>query len=270
MKIFLFGANGMLGYYLNIYLGSKYDVVPVVRNDLDLASSPKLEISKFLDKNISSKDIIINAAGIIKQKEYNVLDMVLVNSVFPQILAEFKVKSGCRVIHITTDCVFDGEKGNYTEKDLHNCVDEYGKTKSLGENPNLTNIRTSIIGEEKNSKKSLLEWIISNKGEEVDGYNNHLWNGVTCLELAKIIERMINEDKFWTGVRHIFSPDTLSKYEILNIVNDIYDLNMKINKKDTDIHCYRNLSTIYDNKMVVKTIYDQILEMKEFGGKYFK
>ena len=116
----------------------------------------------------------------------------MVNSVLPNVLSEIKnmyANKNLQVIHVTTDCVYNGKTGGYDENSPHECIDDYSMSKSLGENKNLTNIRTSIIGEEITYKKSLLEWVRSNKaGSTIYGYVNHLWNGVTCLELAKFID----------------------------------------------------------------------------------
>jgi len=263
MKIIIFGSNGMLGNYLTTYLGKKYNILALTRKDIDLSTADESTIIRFLTNNVSKNDVIINACGVIKQREYNLIDMIKVNSVFPHILAKAKKDIGCNVIHVTTDCVFKGYGGSYLEHDKHDCLDDYGKSKSLGENPTLTTIRTSIIGEEKNNKKSLLEWIISNKNNTVDGYDNHLWNGITCLEFSKIVDRIVSNNMYWHGTKHLFSPTIVSKYELVKMINEIYNLNITINKKTTDINCFRNLSTMGDN-LIDKELYDQILELKEF------
>lgn len=264
MKIIIFGSNGMLGTYLNKFFEKKYVVLPLTRKDIDLSKSTEEEIYNFLLKTIKKDDIIINASGIIKQREYKINDMIKVNSIFPNILSSFKKNIDCKIIHITTDCVFSGYKGYYNENDHHDCTDEYGKTKSLGENKDLTIIRTSIIGEEINNKKSLVEWVKSQSETSIDGYINHLWNGVTCLELSKLIDRMITNKNFWKGVRHIFSPKTVSKYELVTMISVIFKLNILIDKKETSERCYRNLSSLYDN-LIELDLYDQIIEMKKFN-----
>ncbi len=266
MKIIIFGSNGMLGRYLNNFLSEIYDVVPITRKDIDLSKSNENEILKFLSTHVSEKDLIINAAGVIKQREYNINDMINVNSIFPNLLSKFKKNINCNIIHITTDCVYNGLKGNYTENDYHDCLDEYGKTKSLGENKDLTIIRTSIIGEEINNKKSLIEWAKSQSNKTINGYSNHLWNGITCLELSKLIDNMIKTKNFWPGVKHIFSPKTVSKYELLNIINEIYNLNIIINKIETPEKCFRNLNSLYTSPIELN-LYDQIIEIKKFNNK---
>lgn len=262
MKVIILGSNGMLGNYLKTYLSKKYDVIALTRKDIDF-SADEFHIINSLRTIINKGDVIINACGVLKQREYNTLDMIMVNSVLPHILAKLKEQTKCEVIHITTDCVFSGAKGLYLETDKHDCIDDYGKTKSLGENTTLTNIRTSIIGQEKFNKKSLLEWVRSNKGNTIDGYDNHLWNGVTCLELAKYIESIITTNSYWLGVRHVFSPNTVSKFELIHMINDIYDLDLTINKKSTDTPCYRNLSSLLTG-VISKSLYNQIEDLKEY------
>jgi dTDP-4-dehydrorhamnose reductase len=263
MKIILLGANGMLGSYLRSYLSNKYELLPLTRNDIDLSTSES-DIISYLDKITNEGDIIINSAGVIKQRDYNVKDMIILNSVLPHILNKIKVLKKCEVIHITTDCVFSGKEGSYNEESAHDCLDDYGKSKSIGENPNNTNIRTSIIGEELQNKKSLIEWVRSNANKTINGYNNHLWNGLTCLELSILIHKIISDDLFWEGTRHIHSPNTVSKYELTSMINEIYELNIHIDKIETKDNCFRNLSSLY-NFPIIKDLYTQIKEQKEFN-----
>jgi len=263
MKIIIFGSDGMLGKYLDRFLSLKYDIVPLTRKDIDLAKSSQYEIYNFLSGFVGENDIIINSSGIIKQRSYDLVDMIKVNSIFPNTLADFKKSKKCNVVHISTDCVYSGKVGNYHEDSPHDCLDEYGKTKSLGENKGLTIIRTSIIGEETKNKRSLVEWIKSKSNSEIDGYTNHLWNGVSCLELSKLIGDMIKENNFWEGTRHVFSPSPTSKFDLVNIINEVYGLNITINKKETEIDCFRNLDSIFC-PLIEKDLRDQILEMKNF------
>lgn len=263
MKVIIFGSNGMLGSYLLKVLSCTYNVIPLTRRELDLASVCSQNIYTYISDMVSSKDVLINAAGVIKQRDHNILDMIKVNSIFPNILADIKTKVGCNIIHITTDCVFNGRDGNYTESNLHDCTDDYGKSKSLGENVINSNIRTSIIGREQYNKKSLLEWLLSNKKKTINGYVNHLWNGVTCLELAQQINQIIENNNYWCGTRHMFSPNTVSKFELSNIINRIYNLEMGVIPYNTPSHCYRNLNTIHNNP-ITSTLEHQIEELKNF------
>lgn len=266
MKIILLGSNGMLGAYLNKYLGENNEVIALTRKDYDLSKVNVSDLSLLLDKIVSQDSVIINAAGIIKQRDYNSIEMIMVNSVLPNVLSEIKnmyTNKNLQVIHVTTDCVYNGKTGGYDENSPHECIDDYSMSKSLGENKNLTNIRTSIIGEEITYKKSLLEWVRSNKaGSTIYGYVNHLWNGVTCLELAKFIDDIVKEKRYWKGVRHIIS-NTVSKHELVSLLNNIYELGLNIEQKSTPEHCYRNLATVY-NSRIKATLEEQIKEMSKY------
>ena len=255
MKIFIFGSNGMLGNYLTQYLSSSFEVIPITRGEIDLTKDFSLIEEKY---QFNENDVIINASGIIKQRDYCSDELIKVNSLFPHFLSTL----GCNVIHITTDCVFSGKEGSYTEESYHDCIDDYGKSKSLGECEDLTIIRTSIIGEEVENKKSLIEWVKSNKNTNVNGYLNHFWNGVTCLELSKQIEKIIKTNTYWKGVRHYFSPDTVSKYQLVSYINEIYKLNNTINPVMSE-YCDRSLNSNYKSP-IKKQIKNQILELKNF------
>lgn len=269
-KIIILGANGMLGNYLDSYLDLYYHVMPFYRNGFDFNLKTESEIKSYIEQFTDSNTVIINACGIIKQRNYNISEMIKINGILPHILATIKKDTGCEVIHITTDCVFSGDKINgYNEGDKHDATDFYGKSKSIGESEFLTNIRTSIIGEEKLNKKSLLEWVRSNKNGEIDGYTNHIWNGVTCYELAKQIHNIIDTGNFWCGVRHVYSPETVSKFELVNIINSVYELNIKINPIQTRNWCVRILTSKYETP-VKQTISEQIRELKKFKLRELK
>lgn len=262
----LFGSNGMLGSYIRAYLCDRYELFSYTREDIDLSVVDEARVMSFLNERVSGEDVIINASGIIKQRSYNSVEMLMVNSMFPQILARFRKQVGCGVIHITTDCVFGGSRGGYVETDFHDCLDDYGKTKSLGESEEVTNIRTSIIGEEIHNKLSLLEWVFSMEGKTINGYTNHLWNGVTCLELSKLINNIIENNLYWSGVRHVFSPDTVSKCELIKMMRDVYELDIVVNESSANKKCYRNLSTNFEC-MVHTPLYEQLRETRSFNLK---
>ena len=272
MKIFVFGSSGMLGRYFVKYLKNnnfhRLSVVALTRDELDLSNVSKKNIKDTLVRyKISKGDVVLNAAGIINVLVDDVGEKVTkhINSKFPNMLADVCSELDVKMIHITTDCVFSGEVGNYDENSKHDCYDVYGKTKSDGEPSNCCVIRTSIIGEEVNHKRSLIEWIKSMKGKNVNGYINHTWNGVTCLELTKIVEKIIFNNWYWRGVRHIHSPEIVTKKELISIVNSIYNLDINIIDKKTDKNCYRSLNTIHDlNKYEIPSIKKQIQDLHVF------
>lgn len=266
MKVYVLGSNGMLGRYVFTYFKSKgYDVIGLTRKELDVIHLREEELRvKLFHLGLKKDDVIINCIGMIKQrKDIDDIDFIYINSMFPLILANVSENEGYKLIHPTTDCVYDGLKGYYNEDDLHNATDVYGKTKSLGEPKNATVIRTSIIGEEIGQSRSLVEWVKSNKGKEIQGYLNHYWNGVTCLQFAKLCEIIINSNNYWKGVRHIYS-NTVTKYELVNIISSIYELNITINPYNTLIKCDRSLSSNYNLFTGIPKLDEQIVQMRDF------
>ena len=174
---------------------------------------------------------IINCIGIIKphideKVTASIENAIQVNSEFPILLAEVAEKNAARVIQIATDCVYSGVKGSYVESDLHDATDVYGKTKSLGEvpNQNVMHIRASIIGPEVGRSTSLLEWF---KNQVIDaklnGFTDHLWNGVTTHAFGKLCLGIINNDAFLAGPHHVIPGDVVSKAELLRIFAKAYN-----------------------------------------------
>ena len=195
MKIYVLGSKGMLGRYVSTYLNDYYDVVNLSRDEVDASKVREEELrAKLHNLGIKKGDVVINCIGTIKPMvdALGDLNAIQVNSVFPRLLANVCEDMKVKLIHPTTDCVFTGLKGKYNENDIHDISDVYGRTKSLGEPNNCTVIRTSIIGEEVGQGRSLVEWIKSSSNTTVFGFTNHYWNGVTCLQFAKICEKIID------------------------------------------------------------------------------
>ena len=274
-KIIVFGANGMLGRYVTQYFKLKnYDVAPITRTNLDLAGN-RVEESVFrLIMNYNADQlIVINCAGIIKQRKgADMFSMLRVNSEFPHILDYLsKMHPRIKNIQISTDCVFSGMDGEYLEDSIPDPVDDYGRTKLMGENPNSCIIRTSIIGEEIFNKLSFLEWAKASKGKKVIGFENHYWNGVTCLQLAKYLEDKIRKNHLHKGVRHYFTTDSefdydfISKRHLLQLISDEYDLKLKIELEKDSETVDRILITNYKTNPT-PLFKQQIKELKEFGS----
>lgn len=275
MKTVIFGSNGMLGNYVKNYLlDNDINTLPLTRNEFDLTNTNVDNLDKFIKTlNLNPNDVIINCSGIIPQssayRNVNNREYYKINSIFPVILSSLCEKYKLKMIHITTDCVFSGKDGNYNENSIHDETNDYGVSKSLGELCKATIIRTSIIGEEKYNKRSLLEWVKSNKNKIINGYSNHYWNGVTCLELSKIILKIINENLYWIGVRHFYSPNKLSKYQLINIINDEYDLNITINESKTEI-IDKSLCSIYNlDEYKIPDLKIQINELNKYKIRNF-
>jgi dTDP-4-dehydrorhamnose reductase/intein/homing endonuclease len=166
--------------------------------------------------------------------------------------------NGCLSAH---NCVFSGKEGKYTEESQHDALDDYGKSKSLGEHCQKFGmlIRTSIIGEEIHKNASLIEWIKSQKGKEINGFTNHLWNGITTKQYAKICSQIIDENLYEKGLFHVFS-DVVNKLELASFVNEKFDLGITIKPFETENPCDRTMSTVKDlnSKLTIPTIKEQI------------
>ena len=265
MKIVVLGAGGMLGYAVTSYLSSRgHDVTAVARKDFDIATDPFSKLVPLLNR----PDAIINCAGVIKPRiaEMPIEHTLQVNAVFPRNLAKHAQREGIPCLHVTTDCVYTGKKGKYDENDLFDADDVYGMSKNAGETTDCMVLRTSIIGEEKGQGRSLLEWARSQAGKEVKGFLNHHWNGVTTLQLAKLAEQILEQKMYEPAIFHVHSPDTVNKYELVSLINEIYGLNMRIQPVDAPTACDRSMTSVKPlSAKVSKTpLGKQIQEMKDF------
>lgn len=191
-------------------------------------------------------EYIINCIGVIKPQIAKVGTecAVRVNSLFPHVLARYCSEHHIGLIHITTDCVYSGAKGNYTETDVHDCDDIYGRTKSLGEPLDQAMVlRTSIIGPEIHNFSSLVSWTQSQTGKIVSGFTNHRWNGITTKTYGQIIETIIDTSMWTPGLFHVFSPQPVTKFELLRMIDKRYDLHLTINPTEATVPVDRTLDT---------------------------
>ena len=228
-KILLFGATGMAGHVIYYYLRStgKYDISNVVYR------TPLTEDSIVVD--VTSRDvvtdvvhrvhpeIIINCIGIlIRGSKEHPDNAILINAYFPHLLKRLSDEVGAKLIHISTDCVFSGKKGHYTEDDFRDADDVYGRSKALGEiiNDKDLTIRTSIIGPElKKNGEGLFHWFMYQSGK-VSGFKTAIWSGVTTLELAKAIDYALDSET--AGLVHLSNGVGISKYDLLSMFKEIW------------------------------------------------
>lgn len=271
-KILILGSAGMAGHVITLYLRGlkdQYQVIDVSRSENLIKPSLLVDVVNFdkLEELISSQrtDIIINCIGILNQYAENCPDQaVLLNSYLPHFL-EVKTKNIlCKVIHISTDCVFSGQKGKYTENELKDGKGFYAQSKALGEimNDKDLTIRTSIIGPElKNSGIGLFNWFSEQNGT-IKGYNQALWSGVTTIELAKAIVTFIEKDI--KGIYHLTNNTSISKYDLLILLKNEF-----LNSGVTDIipdESYKIdkslLNTRTDLNYTIPTYSKMIKEMK--------
>jgi dTDP-4-dehydrorhamnose reductase len=259
------GVNGMLGYAVSNYFARKgYAIKGLSRNEFDAAK----DSMKKLEHLIAGSTVVINCAGVIKPRmaETPIEDVVRVNAIFPRNLAKLCKRLHIPCFHVTTDCVYSGKRGMYTESDYFDADDMYGMTKNAGEQSECMVLRTSIIGEEHGQHRSLLEWARGSAGKEVSGFTNHRWNGVTTLYLAELIETILNKNLYREGVIHLHSPNIVTKYELLQIFNEVYKLSLSIKSAEASVVCDRSLSSEYElsKQIAVKNIQQQVGEMKIF------
>ena len=260
MKVLILGSSGMLGYSLfkNLSQHPDIDVFGTVRSNKNLLDSFSLKESKKLTifdaldgENKLNKilkeikpDYVLNCIGLISQKKSDHIDVLKLNSVFPHELAHQCTKNLTKLIHFSTDCVFNGFKGNYKEDDIPDANDIYGRSKLLGEidyQKHLT-IRTSIIGHEIKTNLNLVDWFLSER-DSVNGYTNAIFSGFPCCYISEILIDHIFSNKEIKGVLHI-SSEPISKFDLLSKIAHVYDKKIEI-LEDSD---YKTDKTLNSNK----------------------
>jgi dTDP-4-dehydrorhamnose reductase len=259
VRVLILGGGGMLGHRMWQDLKNRLDVYITVRDDFS-------EIKAFgifnrdrtfhnvnvLDfKNLEKKteelrpDVIINCIGIVKQisEAHDAIKSIEINSLFPHRLEKLCARIDSRLIHISTDCVFSGKKGNYNESDIPDPTDLYGRTKLLGEvdEGNVLTLRTSLIGRELRTKHGLLEWFLSQDGKIVKGYTKAIFSGFPTLVFSRILTDIIMKHKQLRGVYHV-SSYPISKFDLLRLIKKTMNLNIEITPED-DFCCDRSLDS---------------------------
>ena len=264
VRVVVLGSTGMLGNAVADYFINNPDYVTYTsyrKKELKLNND-----SFYFDATTTSLsvipecDYIINCIGVIKPYvASSVINAILINSMFPHKLSRWCRETNKKLIHITTDCVFSGNDGKYDESSNHDCLDAYGKSKSLGEPNDCMVIRTSIIGEEIHQNASLIEWVKSNKGKTIKGYTNHYWNGITTTQFADICHQVITKDLFCTGLSHVYSND-VNKFELVSAINESFNLGITVDPYEPPKSCDRTLRTIHtlNESLDIPTIKKQI------------
>lgn len=221
MKVLILGANGMLGHITYDYFKENgYEVFGTALNDSQHifydAFSNMEEIDKIIEK--IKPNVVINCIGILNQAaETNKPLAVKLNSLLPHYLDSLSEKHEYKFIHVSTDCVFSGKRGQYNETDFPDAESFYGKSKALGEVNNDRNLtlRTSIVGPDINEKGiGLFNWFMK-QSKQTNGYTKVIWSGVTTLQLAKLFEYVINNNL--TGLHIAVNNQTITKYELLKL-----------------------------------------------------
>ena len=290
-KFLILGASGMLGHTLfyEFLCNRKFNVKGTVINISDVSNHFSKEMLNNIIGNIDANNInsikeiiedfaphvVINCIGIIKQLPISQepIPVININSLLPHQLASICKDNACRMIHVSTDCVFDGKKGNYTEDDRLSAEDLYGISKYIGEVKynNTITVRTSIIGHELTSNVSLIEWFLSQSGG-INGYTNAIYTGFPTVEIANIFADYVIPNENLHGLYQV-SSEPISKFELLKLVSQIYNKKVEINPYD---NYYDDKSLISKRfrqatgyippswKILVERMYDNF---KQFGYK---
>lgn len=274
MKLLILGGKGMAGHVMTSYFMQKpqYDVFYTSRdpNDqnslyLDVTNSTKVE--EIIES--IKPDITVNCIGILNDHASNNTKLAFqVNSLLPHQLVKLTERYHGKLIHISTDCVFSGTKGDYTENDIPDGTSVYAQSKQLGEiisDKHLT-IRTSIIGPElKEDGIGLFLWFMKQKGK-IKGYEKVLWNGVTTLELAKAIETMIQNNV--TGLYHLGSEKKVSKFTLLKLIQETFEKTDVEIIPDSHIVQDRTIkSTRTDFHYPIPTYEEMLVELRDWMRK---
>ncbi|MHC1680312.1 MAG: dTDP-4-dehydrorhamnose reductase family protein [Methanomassiliicoccales archaeon] len=236
MDVLVLGAYGMLGHRLLLNLDRKFKATGTVRSTrkFDAPITEQLSSLRIIPGIDASRpeiaheiirkhkpQAVVNCVGIVKQAEAakDPITSITVNSMFPHLAAKAAKEVGATFIHFSTDCVFSGKKGNYSQNDIPDPVDLYGRSKLLGEvSDNGITIRSSLIGRELGSRNGLVEWFLSNRGLDVKGFRKAIFSGFTTHEMSKVVEMVLDNKPILNGVWQVAS-DPISKFDLINMIN---------------------------------------------------
>ena len=257
MRALVLGAAGMLGHRVWRELNEHMETFGAVRRPagdyaplrwfdesrliggVDVATDGDLERAF----DAAQPDVIVNAVGIVKQRSdaSDAVQAIAINSLLPHRLAALCARSGTRLVHLSTDCVYTGSRGNYREADVPDARDLYGRTKLMGEvdDEGCVTIRTSMVGREIGSTRGLVEWFLSKRGETVRGFTRARFSGLSTPELSRVILAVIQQHPELRGVWHV-AGEQINKHDLLTLVNDTFGLGTRILADDSFV-CDRTL-----------------------------
>ena len=283
-KILILGGTGMLGHTLTKVLEREtvHEIYVTVRGSSHEEESggdsnkyvKSLDATNFKEiENLLvslNPDLVINCIGVIKQVDQLIekFQTIQLNSLLPHKIQKVCEDINAKFIHISTDCVFSGKRGNYSEEDFEDCYDLYGRSKLLGEvgdKRNTITLRTSIIGHELRGQVSLLEWFLS-QTESCKGFTNAIFSGFPTVILSRIIKDFLIDAEDMYGIYHV-SSHPISKYELLEKISRVYSKEIDI-LKDEELHIDRTLnsSSFKDKTNFRPQDWDDMIEsMFEFG-----
>lgn len=263
----ILGADGMLGHVVKLYFQEKgHEVAGTSRstdNDYYYDVTKNIEvIGEYIDN--FKPNAVVNCIGLLnKVAEDNHALAILLNSYLPQYADELCQSKNVKFIHISTDCVFDGKKGEYTEDSFKDATSFYGQSKALGEinnDHNLT-LRTSIIGPDISPNGiGLFQWFM-NQEKETNGFDKVIWTGVTTIELAKAIEKAVQNNL--TGLRHVVNNDKIDKFNLLNLIKKHFNKDIIINPR-SDFMSDKSVIRTTDFDFGIPTYDQMVAEMADW------
>lgn len=271
MKILILGASGMAGHTIAIYFNEKgHDVYGLSRKPITFCKNIIADVTELENlKQIvigGNYDAVINCIGILNQDaEDNKENAVLLNSYLPHYLSKVTANLNTRIIHMSTDCVFSGKDGRYSEVSLRDGETFYDRSKALGELENSKDLtfRNSIIGPDySESGIGLFNWFMKQNGT-INGYTKAIWTGVTTITLAKAMEKALEENL--TGLYNLVNNKVINKYDLLNLFNQHMKSNsIQINSSDSLVLDKSLINTRTDFSFEVPSYEEMVIEMKEW------
>ena len=271
MRVLVLGKPGMLGHVVETYLNEQgYDVIGTSRNDEDYPydANANLEgVEKIIQE--TKPDVVVNCIGVLnKVCEENKPMAVRLNSLLPHYLDSLSEKYNYYFVHVSTDCVYEGTIGKYTEDAFPDARSFYGRSKALGEVKNDRNVtmRTSIVGPDSNPKGiGLFQWFMKQE-KEAGGYTKVIWTGVTTIELAKQIEVAIK--KHLTGLQHVVNNDFIPKKDLLELFKKHFDKEIEIFDNDSVVSEKTLVRTDQSYNFDIPSYDEMVREMREWVDKH--
>jgi dTDP-4-dehydrorhamnose reductase len=271
MKVLVLGATGMAGHTISIYFKEAgYDVTAFSRKKFEYCNNIIGDVTNFgLLKSVIEEgdyDAVINAIGILNQDaEDNKSMAVLLNSYLPHYLSDITKEMKTKIIHMSTDCVFSGKTGGYTETSFKDGPTFYDRSKALGEIENDKDLtfRNSIIGPDMNKKGSgLFNWFMKQEGQ-INGFTKAIWTGVTTLTLAKAMDSALRENL--NGLYNLVNNETISKFELIKLFNKHIKNETILIVPSEKVSVNKSLvNNRHDFSFMVPSYEDMVIEMKEW------
>ena len=259
MRVLILGGSGMLGHKLWQTFAERFDTFVTFRQPAHAYARYNLFDQSRSVCNVGARDfdaltkafaqarpqVVVNCIGVVKQDAAakDPLTSISINALFPHRLAQLCRASGARLIHLSTDCVFSGRGGNYNEDASPDAEDLYGRTKLLGEvgGPGCLTLRTSMIGRELAGAHGLVEWFLSQRGQQsVRGFRRAVFSGFTTRALAETIAWIIEEHPSLEGVWHV-AAEPINKFDLLTLIKEKAGLDVEI-EPDESFICDRSLN----------------------------